>query len=287
MADGLRPMSASDVLGRALRLYQGAAALRIAGATALLTLPIQVLITVALAQLELADVAATGTLPESGDLDRFLAVSIATAIVSFPGFVLATTVGVRIAAGEAVAEPPSLGTAVVFATDRLLPLLGLSTAFGLIVLGGTVVYVVPGLFAFLVLMLSFPILMVERCGVLRSLVRSTELVRADARLAVGTVALGLVVSLGATLVMALVLSAVDVGVDDATFVVVQPALNVLFAAATAPFTAGMIFWLYLAARSRAEHLTSRLLADELAFGAVPGIGPHAEPYRPDVVHRHP
>jgi hypothetical protein len=99
--------------------------------------------------------------------------------------------------------------AITVGLRRLLPVLGVALASGLLVVLGLVALVVPGLFVRAVLYVAVPVAVIERRDVGGSLARSAELTR-DRRLAVlGVFALALLFTLTVQLALAQV-----VGVEE-------------------------------------------------------------------------
>lgn len=148
--------------------------------------------------------------------------------------------------------------------SRLGPLLGVSALFTLIVGAGILFCFLPGVALWVMFALAAPALVLERCGVSRSLSRSLELMKQNGWPRVlGVLALTYVISLILENVITVPFAAVgflDSFFRDApelitaTTLVVSAAGGVIALAITTPFTAGVTAILYVDRRMRGEGL---------------------------------
>lgn len=101
------------------------------------------------------------------------------AVVGIVGLVLGTIAlggTIRMASEEIENRPVELGASVRFAASKLIWLWALGLIVGIIVGLGFIALVVPGVILLIMLILTFPVLLIENRGVIGSLGRSRELV---------------------------------------------------------------------------------------------------------------
>lgn len=181
----LRPLSAPQAVGLALKIYRQHAAqlLLICGAVAI---PLSALSTAIVAALfpdnvvESANLAPWGYAPVpylDGSLQQVVLASVTLGLLSMIGFSIAlgacTYLGIEAFRGA----EPGVGQAVRSAAARLFPLVWLGFLIGLLVGIGFLALVAPGIWALVAWSVAIPVLIVEDRRGSRSLIRSHQLVK--------------------------------------------------------------------------------------------------------------
>jgi len=98
-----------------------------------------------------------------------VSVSAVGGLIALAAALFAQGASVYVVVRDAVARPVRAGEALSFAAGRALPLLGWSIVAGLLVLGGLVLLIVPGLYVIIVFAASFTgVVVIERRGIGRT-----------------------------------------------------------------------------------------------------------------------
>ncbi len=74
-------------------------------------------------------------------------------------------------------KPASIGECLLVGLKRMFPVMGVALLIVLIVIGGSILLIIPGIIAYVILYVAVPAAVVERPGVLGALQRSVELTR--------------------------------------------------------------------------------------------------------------
>ncbi|MFF5990207.1 hypothetical protein [Prauserella flavalba] len=161
-----------------------------------------------------------------------------------------------------------LGQPITFAEaweelrPRVLPLLGLTLLVALIVAVGTVLFIVPGIAAYVFLSLATPALVLERGKVGKSLGRSTALVRGSWWRVFGILLVALIITFVISLIIQIPFGfagGADIGQGASTGSLLIGELGRAVAQTiTVPFAAGVTALLYIDQRMRREGLDREL-----------------------------
>ncbi len=170
------------------------------------------------------------------------------------GFILQATL-VRMAILDLSGRQPDVGKSLVAALKLLLPMIGLAILSTIIVGLGFLLLIVPGIIAYIMLIVTVPVLVEERAGVIGSMKRSAELTKGSRLRIFLLLILFFVAYLAITFVATFLLG---FGFSDALTVgiVVQSAT----AGATALLVAAMLASLYVELRTVREGATPEGLA---------------------------
>jgi len=214
----------------------------------------------------------TGTLQtfaEAGWIDDVLA-GTSTAVPS--GIVLASLLGLLI---TTIGGPVIAGMATAYAGARALGkdgrgavnerlngrwpvLLGVSVLVGVLVGVGLILLVVPGVFAYLILVLAAPIAVMERGAVGASLKRSAALTRGHRGRIIGAVLVTMIVGVVAGAVASALIGGLVGQAGSVGTLVLTQFVSVLVGGVAAAWTGAVIAVLYIDIRIRAEHLDQAL-----------------------------
>lgn len=142
-------------------------------------------------------------------------------------------------------------------------LLAVALVFGVLCSAGLILFIVPGVLAYLILLLAAPIAVMERAGVGGALRRSAELTRGHRGRFLGvTLLAGLIAGvIGA--VLTTVVSSIFFSNDPSTLFLITQGVGVVVAAFTGAWTGAVVALLYIDVRIRTERLdyALRLAAD--------------------------
>jgi hypothetical protein len=190
------------------------------------------------------------------------------------GILLATLLGLIVSIGGA---PVVAGLAAAFAgayalgtdgrgavTERLAGrwpvLLGAAVVFGVLVTGGLLVLVVPGVLAYLILAFVGPGVVMERGSIGESLRRSATLTRGHRGRILGAVAVTLITGAVAGAIVSSLVAAVVGGVGSVTTLLVTQVVSVLISGLAGAWTGAVTALLYIDVRIRNERLDQALWA---------------------------
>jgi len=259
----LRPMTVGDILSAGFAVLRrhllplGGAAVLVAASSTCLTF---------------------GSLAISGSLQTYadglwLQDILSGKTTSLPGGILlstllgllATTVGAPVVAGFASAYTGAEalghdGRGAV--TERLRGrwgvLLGVAAIVGLSVTVGLMLLVVPGVIAYLILVLAAPVAVMERGSVGASLRRSSILTRGHRGRILGAVAVAMITGTIASALAAFIAGALVGQASSGTALVVTEFVSVLVGGLAAAWTGAVVAVLYVDVRIRREHLDQAL-----------------------------
>ncbi len=159
-------------------------------------------------------------------------------------------------------EPVSLGAAYLHAREHFWRLLGISFVSGFWILLGLVLFVVPGVVAFVFLFFSSHVAMIEDAGVLRSVERSWELSRLNRRRVTGVAFVTGVIFILPSLLLGA--GMVMVGEEAPWVVGMSGLLEILLVSLMYPFLAASATLLYYDCRVRTEALDLQAATERLA-----------------------
>ncbi len=178
---------------------------------------------------------------------------------------LVSTIGAPVVAGmaSAYAGAEALGRNGSGAvTERLAGrwavLLGVAAAVGVLVSVGLAVFLVPGVIAYLVLVLAAPVAVMERSGVQSSMRRSAQLTHGHRGRILGAVAVAMIIGLLLDVLASSLASAIFGSVDAVTALVISQGVGVVMAGVTGSFTGAVVAVLYIDVRIRSEGLADSL-----------------------------
>jgi hypothetical protein len=258
----LRPMAVGEILGVAVTVLRrhlvplGGAAIAVSALSSAVTLG------------TLAGTGSLETFADAGWLDDILAGG--TTLPS--GIVLATLLGLLV---TTIGGPVIAGIATAYAgaqalgrdgrgavTERLagrwVLLAGVGVVVGVLVAAGLMLLVVPGVIAYLVLVLAAPALVMERGSISMSLRRSATLTRGHRGRIIGAVALTLIAGTLASAVVSAVAGSAVGQAGSVTALVVSQLVSVLLGGLASAWTGAVIAVLYIDVRIRGEHLDQAL-----------------------------
>ena len=133
-------------------------------------------------------------------------------------------------------------------------LLGVALIVGVLCSVGLLLLVVPGVLAYLILVLAAPAAVMEQADVGESLRRSAQLSRGHRGRILGVTLLAGIIAGFASTMITIVLSSVSGQQDPVTLVLITQAVSTVVAAFTGAWTGAVIALLYIDIRIRTEHL---------------------------------
>ena len=139
-------------------------------------------------------------------------------------------------------------------------LLTTALVVGVLVAGGLLVLVVPGVLAYLILAFAGPVAVMERGSVGESLRRSAALTRGHRGRILGAVAVTLIAGSVAAAIVSSFAGAVVGGTGSVTTLLVTQTVSVLVGGIAGAWTGAVIALLYIDVRIRTEHLDDALRA---------------------------
>ncbi|SNR36114.1 hypothetical protein SAMN06265360_103195 [Haloechinothrix alba] len=282
----LRPLGLGDILGGALATLRSHAAMLFGAA--FVVVGIGQLLALALVWPRIQELTATAGTGEATDeqLAGLMLDNLAVNGVSL-GFMMLAQLFVTglatIVVGKAV-----LGRTVGFAEawedlrPRLIPLLGVTFLVGVIVFAGAMLFLIPGIWAAIVLALAAPALVLERSSVLHAMRRSWDLVLNSWWRIFGIMALVVVITVVINLVVTLPFGIMAGGsVDPASTttneqIILTTVGEVLAASVAYPFAVTVTALVYIDRRIRTEGLALELA--RAAGMAPPDAGPPGSPH---------
>jgi hypothetical protein len=239
----IMPRGLGDILSAAFELYKANAA-KLIGIVAIVVIPATLVSTLA------------WQIFDSG-IGVFLAAMIGFAVSFIITFGVQAAV-TRAAAQATTGDPIDIETSYRWALTHIGAVFVVSILAALVILGGLILFVIPGLIFAIFLSVAIPALVIEGKTGTDALGRSWNLVKGNFWHAVGVIVVAIII--------AGVVSSILTSLGRGNFV-----LYWLFSAAanviTAPFLALVFVLLYVDLRARAEALTGMQLRDELARGA--------------------
>jgi Membrane domain of glycerophosphoryl diester phosphodiesterase len=190
-----------------------------------------------------------------------LAGALVTAVISVIITAVLQAAILRAAAQATVGDPVDAEESYRFGFKRLGSVILVSLLVGLVVLGGLILLIIPGLIFGVLLSVSVPVLIVENRRGREALSRSWNLVKGHFWHAVGVIIVaGLIVG---------VVSGI-VGAIGGSAWIVRWIFSAIAQILTAPFTALVSVLLYLDLRARSEALSADTLRAELAAAGSSG-----------------
>jgi hypothetical protein len=178
---------------------------------------------------------------------------------------LVTTVGAPVIAGLASAYTGAQalgqdGRGAV--TERLRGrwdvLLGVAAVVGVAVSVGLMLLIVPGVLAYLILVLAAPVAVMERGSIGESLRRSSVLTRGHRGRILGAVAVAMIAGAIASAIAAFIAGALFGTASTGTALAVTEFVSVLVGGLAAAWTGAVVAVLYIDIRIRTEHLDQAL-----------------------------
>lgn len=255
----LRPLSVGDLLGTAVTVVRRC--------------PAPLCLAAFLAAV-LANGASLAVLAVSGSLQSYAEAAWLEDILqggttSIPGSIIASgltslvvsTVCAAVVAGMATACAGALaqgrdgrGAISQRLAGRWPVLIAVALIVGVLCSVGLMLLVVPGVLAYLVLVLAAPVVVMERSGVAESMRRSSRLSRGHRGRILGVTLLAGVIAGIASTIVTTVLSSVFGQQDAVTLVLITQAVGAVVAAFTGAWTGAVIALLYIDIRIRTERL---------------------------------
>jgi hypothetical protein len=190
----------------------------------------------------------------STSFGNLILLSLLTGLLSFVIQYLLTGALTRGAAGSLLGRPVDVKASYSYAFSRLLPLIGLALLVGLVVAGGLILLIIPGIIFAVFLSMAVPAFIVERLGVTASMSRSWNLVKGNWWHTLGVIIVAAIIARVVTSILA------AIGGTSFFGVWIMSAIGQII---TAPFVALVGVVLYIDLRSRHEGLTADQLGTEL------------------------
>ncbi|MFN8197223.1 hypothetical protein [Nakamurella multipartita] len=182
-------------------------------------------------------------------------------IVSALSGLVVSTVGGVLVAGMAAAGAGSLaqgrdgrGAVAQRMAGRWGALLGVAVVVGVLCSLGLMLLVVPGVIAYLILVLAAPAAVMERAGIGESMRRSAQLSRGHRGRILGVTLLAGIISGFTSTVITTVLSSVVSQSDPVSALLITQLIGTVVAAFTGAWTGAVIALIYIDIRIRTEHL---------------------------------
>jgi hypothetical protein len=154
-------------------------------------------------------------------------------------------------------------------------LLAVAALVGVSVTVGLMLLIVPGVFAYLILVLAAPVAVMERASVGASLRRSATLTRGHRGRILGAVAVAMITGTIASAVAAFIAGVLVGQASSGTALVVTEFVSVLVGGLAAAWTGAVVAVLYVDVRIRTEHLDQALRAAAAAERS--RLNPPAQP----------
>lgn len=171
--------------------------------------------------------------------------------------------------------PVDRGEAYRAAFRRMLPMVGAGILFMILVVAGTILFIIPGILVMLALFAVWHAVMIEGKGPVEALSRSRELARGAWLRILGVMVVSYIIIMipsmlvGATAGAAMVGAALSSGDPDAVegtmgmFSAVTNVLSILLSALTTPFMTAALTLLYYDRRVRTEALDLEMATERL------------------------
>jgi hypothetical protein len=185
---------------------------------------------------------------------NIILLSLLTGLLGFVIQYLLTGALTRGAAGSMLGREVDVKASYSYAFSRLLPLIGLAILIGLVVAGGLILLIIPGIIFAVFLSMAVPAFIVERLGVTASMSRSWNLVRNYWWHTLGVIVVAAIIAGVITRILGAIGGSSFIGVW------ITSAIGQII---TAPFTALVAVVLYVDLRARHEGLSADQLGTEL------------------------
>jgi hypothetical protein len=259
----LPPRGLGDILSTAFEVYRANAA-KLIVIVAIVVVPLALLASLfanVVFDVETTTVEIGGqqvtTIDSQGVFTSLIAAAIGAVIAFVMGFVLQAAV-TRAAAQAVIGDPVDAEASYRYGFKRLGSVILVSLLVGLILLGGFILLIIPGLIFMVFLAVTIPALVVENKRGTDALGRSWNLVKGAFWHVLGTILVaGIIVSLISGIISA-------IGGDN---FLVSWIFTSIAQIITVPFSALVSVILYLDLRARQESLTADRLRSEIALGA--------------------
>lgn len=186
-----------------------------------------------------------------------LASVLAAVITAIAGFVLTGAI-TRVTAGALVGETPDSGSAFSYGFSKIGPILWVSILAGLIIFGGLLLLVIPGLIFMVLLAVAIPALVVEDVRGGKALGRSWNLVKTHFWHVLGAFLIAFII--------AGIISGIITAIAPSSWFV-QGIAGAIASIITTPFTALVLMLVYVDLRVRTEQLSPERLKSDLAGSA--------------------
>ncbi|MDV6012905.1 hypothetical protein [Haloechinothrix sp. LS1_15] len=191
-----------------------------------------------------------------------------------------TGIATIVASKAVLGQPVTLATAWIELKPRLLPLIGLTILVGALVFAGAMLLLIPGIWAYVVLALAAPALVLERAPVVRAMRRSWDLVLHSWWRIFGILVLAGLIAFGISVVVSMPFEIIGGGADAGTTAGEQAVMSTLGAVLAGtiayPFIATVHALIYIDRRIRTEGLAVELA--RAAGMAPPDAGPPGTPH---------
>lgn len=188
--------------------------------------------------------------------------------------------------GKAVlGQPVGFAEAWEELKPRLLPLLGLTMLVGIVVFAGAMLFLIPGIWAYVLLALATPALVLERSSVLQAMRRSKDLVQNSWWRIFGILLLTAMIVVGINIIVSTPFELIaggsaagglEAGATTGEFMILSTIGPVLAGTIAYPFTASVHALIYIDRRIRTEGLAVELA--RAAGMAPPDAGPPGTPH---------
>jgi hypothetical protein len=260
----LPPRGLGDILSTAFEVYRANAA-KLVVIVAIVVIPLalltslfaNVVFAVETRTVEIGGQTVTTVVDTRGVFTSLIAAAIGAVIAFVMGFVLQAAV-TRAAAQAVIGDPVDTEASYRYGFKRLGSVILVSLLVGLILLGGFILLIIPGIIFMVFLAVTIPALVVEDKRGTDALGRSWNLVKGAFWHVLGTIVVaGIIVSLVSGIISA-------IGGDNFLVSWIFTSIGQII---TVPFSALVSVILYLDLRARQESLTADRLRSEIALGA--------------------
>ena len=202
----------------------------------------------------------TGTITVSSSFGRSVLISLLVGLIGVLITQALTGAIARAAAGSLIGETPTAGSAYQYGFSRLWSILWIGLLVGLVVAGGLILFIIPGIYFGVKLAVSVPSLVVEDTRGSKAMGRSWNLTSGQFWHVLGTVVVAMIIS---GIVSAILTSWTG---SSWVFAWIMSSIAQII---TVPFTALVIMLVYIDLRVRKEAYTAQGLEMDLRS---PGLG---------------
>jgi hypothetical protein len=283
----LRPLSLGEILDVSIKICMSRWRTLLA-AVLIVVVPVQIVSTILTADYTVSSLHSSfdsfdvGSNQRTADqtldeLNQYIGGLAVSTVLQILAVLLATATCFRAIAQAYLGEKTDWRSSTAYALRHLPALLWLTLLYGLGVLLGTVLLVLPGIWLYISWAFAIPVMLVEGARGRAALGRSLRLVRRRWWPTFGTIAIGFILAgIISTVVQLVFFAAVFADVNNDALVLVLASLaGIVGLAISTPLQAALLTVLYFDLRVRKEGFDLELLANEIGGGAAPE--PEPEP----------
>ncbi len=268
----LRPLSLGEILDVSIKICL-ANWRTLIKAVLIVVVPVQIISTILTADYTVStfDFSANSSqTPEETleEINQYLGGLAISGILQLCAVLLATAACFRAIAQAYLGESADWRSSLSFALQRVPSLLLLTLLYVLGIIGGTLLFILPGIWLYIAWAFALPVLLVEGTRGRKALGRSFGLVKGRWWRTFGTLVVGFILaSIISALVQGVFLVGILVGDDnDAVVLVLSAIAGIVGLAITTPFQAALLTVVYFDLRVRKEAFDLELLAQGIGAG---------------------